>query len=163
MKKNLFVFLFVFAQFLFSQTFTGKVIGVKDGDTVVLLIDGKLQTIRLAHIDCPEKNQPFGYKAKQFVSDFCFGKEVEAVIAGKPDRNGRWIAEIFYKNQNLNKELVRNGMAWHFKRYSNNSVYAELEIAARKKKIGLWQDVNAIEPWNWRKNKGQTIAVFQVK
>lgn len=155
MKKFLFVFLLVFAQVLFSQTFKGKVIGVKDGDTVVLLIDGKPQTVRLAHIDTPEKNQPFGYKAKQFVSDFCFGKEVEAVIAGKPDRNGRWIAEIFYRNQNLNKELLRNGLAWHFKRYSRNSNYAQLEIDARKKKIGLWQDKNPVQPWNWRKFKHQ--------
>lgn len=46
-----------------------KVIGVKDGDTFVLLIDGKEQTVRFAHIDCPEKKQPFGTKAKQFVSE----------------------------------------------------------------------------------------------
>lgn len=150
--------LLLFIQIISAQIFTGKVIGVKDGDTVVLLIDGKPQTIRLAHIDCPEKNQPFGYKAKKFVSDFCFGKEVQAVIAGKPDRNGRWIAEIFYKNQNLNKELVRNGLAWHFKRYSNNSVYTELEILARKKKIGLWLDKNPVEPWNWRKFKQQNVV-----
>lgn len=150
--------LLLFIQIISAQIFTGKVIGVKDGDTVVLLIDGKPQTIRLAHIDCPEKNQPFGYKAKQFVSDFCFGKEIQAVIAGKPDRNGRWIAEIFYRNQNLNKELVRNGLAWHFKRYSNNNVYAELEILARIKKIGLWQDKNPVEPWNWRKFRQQNVV-----
>lgn len=150
--------LLLFIQIISAQIFTGKVIGVKDGDTVVLLIDGKPQTIRLAHIDCPEKNQPFGYKAKHFVSDFCFGKEVQTVIAGKPDRNGRWIGEIFYRNQNLNKELVRNGLAWHFKRYSNNLVYAELEILARKKKIGLWQDKNPVEPWNWRKFKRQNVV-----
>lgn len=155
MKLLATLFLFLFTQFALAQTTTAKVIGVKDGDTVVLLIEGKPQTVRLAHIDTPEKNQPFGYKAKQFVSGFCFGKEVEAVIAGKPDRNGRWIAEIFYRNQNLNKELLRKGLAWHFKRYSRNSNYAQLETDARKKKIGLWQDKNPVEPWNWRKFRHQ--------
>src|SRR5690554_2826483 len=52
---------------------THKVIGIKDGDTFVLLIDGKEETVRLEHIDCPEKRQPFGTKAKQFASDLCFG------------------------------------------------------------------------------------------
>ncbi|MBS1572224.1 MAG: thermonuclease family protein [Bacteroidetes bacterium] len=138
---------------LFSQEYTAKVIKIKDGDTIEILLDGQPQTIRLAHIDCPEKKQPFGSKAKQFVSDKCFGKMVTVVIAGKPDRNGRWIAEIFINHQNINKELVRNGLAWHFKKYSKDSVYAELENIAREKKIGLWQDNNPIAPWEWRKSK----------
>lgn len=152
--KNFFaILLLVFTQILFAQNIAAKVIGIKDGDTVVILFEGKPQTIRLAHIDCPEKSQDFGTKAKQFTSGFCFGKIVEVVIAGKPDRNGRWIAEIFYKNQNLGKELVRNGLAWHFKRYSHNADYAELEIIARKKKVGLWQLKDAIAPWEFRKMK----------
>ena len=154
MKKCLLIIILTISHLIFAQTFTGKVIGVKDGDTVdILLPENKKQTVRLAHIDCPEKNQPFGYKAKQFVSEFCYAKAVQIVIAGKPDRNGRWIAEIFYKNKNLNKELVRNGLAWHFKRYSKNALYAELEIIARKKKAGLWQEQNPVEPWNWRDYK----------
>ena len=56
-------------------------------------------------------------------------------------------------NQNLGKELVRNGLAWHFKRYSKSENYADLEAAARKKKIGLWRDKDPIAPWNWRKSK----------
>lgn len=52
-----------------------KVIGIKDGDTFVLLMGGKEQVVRLAHIDCPEKKQPFGNNAKQFASGVCFGKK----------------------------------------------------------------------------------------
>lgn len=155
MNELIFSFLFFLtSQLFFPQTFTGKVIGVKDGDTVeVLFADYKSQIIRLAHIDCPEKNQPFGAKAKKFVSDFCFSKQVTVVIAGKPDRNGRWIAEVFYRNQNLGKELVRNGLAWHFKKYSHNQNYAELERIARKKRMGLWHEENPVEPWKWRNTR----------
>ncbi|WP_332018573.1 thermonuclease family protein, partial [Kaistella sp.] len=76
---------------------------------------------------------------------------------GKKDRNGRWIGEIFYNNQNLNKELVRNGLAWHYKRYSKSANYADLETAARKKKVGLWRDKDPIAPWNWRKSKRNKV------
>jgi micrococcal nuclease len=133
-----------------------KVIGIKDGDTFVLLIDGKAQTVRLAHIDCPEKKQPFGNKAKQFSSDLCFGKFVELVHNNKYDRNKRLIAEILLVDgTNINKELVRNGLAWHFKKYSNDTEYAKLEIEARKNQIGIWSESNATAPWTWRKNRNQ--------
>lgn len=151
MTNFFFVFFIIISNFIISQTYTAKVVGVKDGDTVVILWENKPQTVRLAHVDCPEKNQPFGAKAKIFVSDFCFGKTVQIVIAGKPDRNGRWIAEIFYNNQNLGKELVRKGLAWHFKKYSKNLTYAELERTAGKKKAGLWSDPHPVAPWDWRK------------
>lgn len=156
MKKQLLILFFIISNFFIAQIFTGKVISVKDGDTMVVLFENKPITVRLEHIDCPEKNQPFGYKAKQFVSDFCFGKMVTLIGNGKRDRNGRIIGEIFYNNQNLGKELVRNGLAWHYKRFSKNSNYADLERIARKKKIGLWQEAKPIEPWNWRDYKRKT-------
>lgn len=151
MKKLIPVLFLLLNLTVSAQNITAKVIGVKDGDTVVILFEGKPVTVRLAHVDCPEKSQAFGNKARIFTSEFCFGKTVKVVGDGKKDRNGRWIAEIFYNNQNLGKELVRNGLAWHFKKYSSDATYAELEIIARKKKIGLWQDENALAPWNFRK------------
>ena len=158
MRKLLFLlFCVCFYGFVFSQKITAKVVGVKDGDTFVVLNEKKEIVVRLEHIDAPEKNQPFGNKAKQFASDFCFGKTVVVIGNGKKDRNGRWIGEIFFKNQNLGKELVRNGLAWHFKRYSKSENYADLEAAARKKKVGLWRDKDPIAPWNWRKSKRKKV------
>lgn len=153
-------FYLIFTITLCAQTFTGKVIAVKDGDTIVLLHEKKKITVRLEHVDCPEKNQPFGYKAKQFVSGFCFSKNVKIISNVKRDRNGRWIAEVFYQNKNLGKELIKNGLAWHFKRFSKHKEYALLEIEARKKKIGLWQDAKPIAPWNWRDYKKQNSKIL---
>lgn len=135
-----------------SENIGYKVIGIKDGDTYVVLIDGKEQVIRLEHIDCPEKKQPFGTKAKQFASDLCFGQFVQLNHKNKFDRNKRLIAEIILLNgTTVNKELVNNGLAWHFKKYSDNEEYAELEIKARNNQIGIWSEQNPIAPWNWRK------------
>jgi micrococcal nuclease len=135
----------------FPLTFEGKVTGIKDGDTYKVLYDGNEKTIRLAHIDCPEKKQPFGNNAKQFASDICFGKIVTVKTEGKTDRNKRIIGEIILQNgTNVNKELVKNGLAWHFKKYSDNNEYAELETIARQQQIGLWTDKEPIAPWEWR-------------
>lgn len=49
--------------------------------------------IRLEGIDCPEANQDFGNKAKQAVSELCFGKEVKIIESGK-DRCGRTLGFI---------------------------------------------------------------------
>lgn len=132
--------------------FSGKVTAIKDGDTFGVLYKGREIRIRLAHIDCPEKKQAFGTKAKQLASDLCFGKTVEVRVQGKPDRYGRLIAEIITdEGVNVNKELVKNGLAWHYKKYSNVNEYAQLEIEARNKKNGLWSELNPIAPWVWRK------------
>ena len=129
-----------------------KVIGIKDGDTFVVLIDGKEQVVRLEHIDCPEKKQPFGTKAKQFASDLCFGKNVLLNHNNKYDRSKRLIAEVILINGiNINKELVSNGFAWHFKKYSDNQEYAELEVKARNTQVGIWSEPNPTAPWDWRK------------
>ena len=148
---TLFTNCIVHSQTQIPKTFQAKVVGIKDGDTFKVLYNNSEITIRLNHIDCPEKNQPYGKNAKWKASDLCFGKMVKIVSNGKKDRYKRLIAEVYCNNININKELVKNGLAWHFKKYSSDNDYAKLEIQARKLKVGLWQQSNPIAPWNWRK------------
>lgn len=148
------VFYFIFIFFPSFSEFEGKVVGIKDGDTIeVLTVDKKVEVIRLAHVDCPEKAQPFGQRAKQFASDFCFGKTVKIIETARRDRGGRMIGLVLYNDKCLNQALVSNGLAWHFKKYSKDMSYDVLEQKARAAKIGLWLDPNPIAPWDWRKNK----------
>ena len=150
-------FILLFASFFtykFSyaiDSVSAKVVGIKYGDTYVTLIDKTQITIRLEHVDCPEKKQAYGQVAKQFGSNFCYGKEVKVKWNKVKDRNGRWIAEIYLLDKCLNKELVKNGLAWHFKKYSKSVEYSNLELEAQKKKIGLWKDKSSIAPREWRK------------
>ena len=137
-----------------STEFIAKVIGVKDGDTIEILYKKKNIVVRFEHIDCPEKKQPFGKKAKQFVSDEIFSKDVQIVSNGKTDRWGRLIATVLLENgENLNKLLVLNGLAMHYKKYSNDGSYDILENQARRNKVGIWSDPNTITPWDYRKRK----------
>jgi micrococcal nuclease len=79
-----------------------------------------------------------------------FGKLVEV----KPtitDRYGRTVAWVYVDNICLNEELLRAGLAWHYKKYSQDTKLAVLENEARDKKIGFWSDKNSVPPWEWRR------------
>lgn len=155
--KTYFKFILLFSLLSFTSgtripdTFSGKVVGVKDGDTIEVLYEGKAETIRLLDIDCPEKSQAFGMKAKQFTSDFCFGKIVTVESFGKRDRYERILGTVKLEGKVLNEELLKAGYAWHYKKYSDKLDYAEMETTAKNNKVGLWVDENPIAPWDYRK------------
>jgi micrococcal nuclease len=95
---------------------TGKVIGVADGDTITVLHNGQPEKIRLWGIDCPEKNQDFGTKAKHITSILVFAKMVEVEpVTG--DRYRRTVALVKAGDTVLNEELVRQRLAQVFIRY----------------------------------------------
>lgn len=136
-----------------GQSQLEKVVGVSDGDTITVLdAEKKTHKIRLQHIDTPERKQSFGTKAKQMLSDKVFGKEVRIERHSK-DRYGRTIGVVYLGSRCINLEMVQEGWAWHYKQFSKSSEYAEAEKAAKKKKLGLWQDTNPIPPWEFRKKK----------
>ena len=164
MNKIFFLFLLFLSNSLIPGTFhlqqnqvflKMKIIGVKDGDTVEGLYYQFPINIRLEHIDAPEKRQPFGTKSKEKLSDLCFGKNVTIISNGRNgnyDSRGRLISEIILEDgTNVNKEMVKSGLAWHYKKYSSNLEYARLEELAMKNKVGLWSDPNAVSPWSYRK------------
>jgi endonuclease YncB( thermonuclease family) len=148
------IFLLLFFNFVLSQTtYTAKVVSIKDGDTVVVLDSLNNQTtLRLAEVDCPEKNQPFGTKAKQFTSEQIYLKTIKYIVTDT-DRYGRSIAMIYYDTDNkyLSAEILKAGLGWHYKRYSTSKELASFEDNAKKNKIGLWVENNPIAPWEWRK------------
>lgn len=139
----------------YAGSWTGRVVGVSDGDTLIVMRDQQSVKIRLAEIDCPEKVQPFGKAAKRFTSDLCFGKTV-TVQAQSTDRYGRTIAHVFLPDgKNINTELVRAGLAWHYKQYSDDHSLADLELKARSAKVGLWVNGDPVAPWEWRRGGRQ--------
>ena len=148
-KLNIFIIFFVLVFPLGAFAWTGKCVGVSDGDTISVMHEGKAEKIRLYGIDCPEKGQPFGTRAKQFTGNMVFGK----IVAVKPttiDKYGRTVAWVYLDNACLNKKLLEAGLAWHYKQYSSDEDLALFEIDARTKKIGLWADSKPIPPWDWR-------------
>lgn len=136
---------------ILTQTLNSEVVGVMDGDTIELRMvsndarnktrKGKNLRVRFAHVDCPERGMPFYQNAKKFTSDKCFRKTVKVIHNNEYDRYGRLIGEIILPDgKNLNQELIKSGLAIHYKKYSNSWAYSQLEIQARVKKIGIWAD-----------------------
>jgi endonuclease YncB( thermonuclease family) len=138
------------------EPFVGRVIGVSDGDTLTVLRDGNVQVrIRLAGIDCPEKRQDFGQAAKEHASEMAFGQAVE-IRPETVDRYGRTVAVVLCPGgQNLNLSLVRAGLAWHYRAYSDDESLAEAEAEARAAGRGLWSRPDRVPPWEFRRGAGK--------
>lgn len=129
------------------------------GDTVTVLDDAKRQhKIRLSGIDAPEKNQAFGQRSKESLSDLVFAKTVD-VETDKVDRYGRRVGKIWVNGIDANLEQIKRGMAWHYKQYAREQSkedqreYAEAEDEAREAKRGLWKDVEPVAPWEFRRRQ----------
>ncbi|WP_346983243.1 thermonuclease family protein [Chryseobacterium sp. POE27] len=153
MKKSICILFFSISISLVAQI-KGKVVKIKDGDTVVVLLEDKTQqTLRLAEVDCPENGQAFGNNAKQFTSDQVFGKNIIFYRVGK-DRYGRSVAGVFYDGDRyLSREIVKAGFGWWYYKASKNTELQKFQDEAKVKKLGLWSDKDAISPWEFRKNK----------
>jgi micrococcal nuclease len=137
-----------------AADFSGRVVGVTDGDTLTVLRDGRAVTVRLVGIDAPEKGQAFGQRAKQFASGLAYGTTVAVRVAGH-DRHGRLLGEVTLADgRSLNQELVRAGFAWWFRRYSRDSRLGQLEDEAREGRRGLWADRTPLAPWDYRSRRG---------
>ena len=130
----------------------GKVVRIVDGDTLVLLVDEKQHKIRLSDIDTPERKQPFGTRAKQALSELAFGKQAR-VVEVTVDRYGRIVGRVYVNEIDVNRELVSQGYAWVYRKYSNDAELLELETQAMEKGLGLWTDPNPIPPWEWRRGR----------
>ena len=93
----------------FASEFLAPVVGVLDGDTIEVLHNQHPERIRLSWIDCPEKGQAFGQKAKQAASSLVFGKEVTLQTHGQ-DKYRRTLADVLLPDgTNVNRALVRDG------------------------------------------------------
>ena len=137
-----------------ESEFIGQVVGVVDGDTIDVMHNGKAQRVRLYGIDCPEKRQPYGKKAKWFTSELAFRKTVTVVVKDH-DRYGRTIGEVILPNgKNLNRELVRAGYAWWYFKYAPRDFDLKiLQSISRELKSGLWADADPVAPWSYRRGK----------
>lgn len=149
---------FVLAWPAYAGDFTGKVVGVHDGDTFTILHGGKAEKVRVNGIDSPEIGQPFGMKAKQYASALVFGRVVTVRTSGT-DRYGRTLGDaVLPDGRHLSSEMVRAGFAWWYRQYSNDRNLEALEAEARQSRRGLWADTYPTAPWAWRKTSRGTLS-----
>jgi endonuclease YncB( thermonuclease family) len=130
--------------------FTGRVVGVADGDSITVLRDREQVKVRLVGIDAPERAQPFGNQSRQALEALVKGREVRVVERGH-DRFHRTLGKVYRGELDVNAEQVRQGMAWVLRQYARNATLDSIEAEAREQKRGLWRESKPVPPWEWRK------------
>lgn len=127
-----------------------KVVGVSDGDTLTALDESNTKhKVRLHGIDAPEIGQPFGTKSREALGRLAMKKTATLHLKGR-DRYGRDLARVEVDGRDVNLELVKDGLAWHYARYDDSPELASAEREAREAKRGVWADTGAVPPWEWR-------------
>jgi endonuclease YncB( thermonuclease family) len=141
-----------------GEMLEGRVVGVHDGDTVTLLMVGNRQIkVRLAQIDAPELDQAFGQQSKQSLSAMVFNKTIK-VEKETIDKYGRTVGTLLIGDVDANKEQIKLGMAWVYRKYLHDESLLPIEEVARQAMVGLWADVNPMAPWDYRHGGKQKKA-----
>lgn len=150
----------VLASASLAAEYTGRVVGVLDGDTIdVLTPENRVVRVRLSGIDAPERRQPFAAASKRALSDLVYKHQV-VVQGSKHDRYGRFVGKVLASGRDVNLSMVQNGFAWHYRAYAmeqpeaDRAAYSNAEAVARESRCGLWRESNPVAPWAFRRRLG---------
>ncbi len=133
----------------------GRVVRIHDGDSLILhMADGRELEVRLFGIDAPERRQPWSRRSRQALSALVQGRQVR-VAPVTEDSYGRTVAVLYTLPDGLdvNREMIRQGNAWVYRRYSRDPDLIALEKTARETRRGLWSlpEAERVPPWEWRR------------
>jgi endonuclease YncB( thermonuclease family) len=143
---------------------TGRVVKVRDGDSLLLEVAKKKVEVRLFGIDAPELNQPGGKSARDFLAGLVVGKKV-TIKKMDMDRYGRVVALLYTTpHESLNERLLAGGYAWWYRKTANH--YGNFESAYKKakaSKLGIWRFNNneLIPPWEWRSRYTEARGTYR--
>jgi len=137
------------------------VVKVIDGDTYKVLLNGKLQNVRLLNVDAPELDQYFGVAIKDSVANLIKGSVI-ALELHSSDIYGRTLVTATYKRMSLDSLLIAKGWGWFYTSYSKKFDLKYYEAAAKLKGLGLWRCEHNVPPWIWRKLNKRNKRLYEV-
>ena len=115
-----------------------KLLRVYDGDTIEVMLDGVNEKIRIAEIDTPELCMPYSQKARSFLLNMCYAKEI-TIIAMSRDKYNRIVGKVLCGRQDVAEKLLAEGLAKVYTRFSNSPFLRKIEAAAKKKHKNIWK------------------------
>ena len=132
----------------------GRVVRIYDGDSLIVQMgDGREVEVRLFGIDAPERRQPWSRRSRQALSGLVRDRQVRLAPVTQ-DSYGRTVAVMYTLPDGLdvNREMIRQGNAWVYRRYTRDTDLIALETAAREARLGLWAlpEAERVPPWQWR-------------
>lgn len=126
-----------------SGAVPAQLVGVTDGDTIDVTIDGRPDTVRYIGIDTPERDQP-GYKAASDANRTLLGAGALYLVADTSDRDryGRLLRYVYLPDGRMvNRELVAQGWAQPVEYPPDTRFARDFRAAASqaaKAKRGFW-------------------------
>ena len=136
-----------------------EVAGISDGDSLTVRPtsgrDRDEITIRLFAVDAPERGQPLGGEAREFLARAVQGRRDLLMEAVDTDRYGRLVAVLYRRGEgrrrSVNRLLVQQGLARWYSSYGGEDLgLPQAERDARRHRRGVWRQRNAVAPWEHR-------------
>lgn len=118
-----------------------------DGDTCKFSQGQIIEKIRFSGMDAPEIDQPFGTEARDKLIQLLKGQNVVLKCDGQ--HFSRTTCIVFVNNHEIQREMVRAGLALDFPMHSNGR-YKEDQDYAKKNKLGMWSQDEVYSPFCWR-------------
>lgn len=149
MRKILFS-IFIFSLSMLAMAVSGKVVRVADGDTILIQSGSQRIKVRMYGIDAPELKQNYGEDSKDYLEKRILNKNVDVKVINE-DKYGRKVGKVFYKNKDINLEMIKTGNAWFYEYHAKKEKeYRKASKSAQEQKLGLWKDKNPQNPRNFR-------------
>jgi endonuclease YncB( thermonuclease family) len=147
----LLLLLFVILPASGETVYAGKVTAITDGDTFHMRHNDREIKVRLSEIDTPDREKPYGSRAKQALSDMVLGKRVRVVAVGR-SASGRILGRVYASGLDVNATMVKLGYAWVNRKDARDPELWRLEKEAKAGKRGLWalQEAYRTPPWEWQ-------------
>jgi endonuclease YncB( thermonuclease family) len=130
----------------------GLVEKVIDGDSIKIREEGgsEVHEVQIEGTDAPEAKQEYGPESTEALRKLVLDRKVR-ITWTKKDNFGRRLAQVYIGDEHINRNMIRDGHSWHFKRYNQSKELAQAEEEAKKAKRGLWGTENPQAPWDYRK------------
>ena len=149
MRKIMFA-IFIFSLSIIAVAVSGKVIRVSDGDTILIQSGSQKIRVRMYGIGAPELKQKYGEESKKYLEKRIMDKNVDIKVINQ-DQYGRKVGKVFYKNKDINLEMLETGNAWFYEYHAKHEKdYRKAFKNAKEQKLGLWKDKNPQNPRNFR-------------
>ena len=129
------------------QLLEGICVGVSDGDSLHLeLPDGERVHVRLYGIDAPEKDQECALAARKKLGKLIYDKEIRVEVLDV-DKYGRYVGKVYAGARYVNRYMLKEGLAWHYKHYAaDDELLAEAEARAKAAGRGIWSTESPCRP-----------------
>ena len=156
------LFILLLTQAAFPQSkFSGNVIEVLDGKTVVIQTVGGKMTAALQYIEVPERDQPLYSTVAAHLRKLVINKRVE--FRAQRVSTEVIVGQLVMDGTDVSQQMLRDGAAWHMGRDKTGqavlewTAYAENQSKARAEKLGVWSVPGLKPAWEFRAEKEEAL------